>query len=151
MMKAKKILSALIVVCAACIFLAASYSQASNEPNAMQLSTSTAMSASLSTSPPVKGITIGRARALVAIAVGLISLVIGGLALRSANRTGAIVAFVLGLIAMVLGVVHLAYTTGGFGTGSGRAGAIVALVLGLIGISLGWKALSRSRRSGSSD
>lgn len=99
--------------------------------------------------------TSGRARALVGAVVGLISLIIGGLALaRSAGRlgngngrTGAIVALVLGLIGMVLSVVHLGSSTGGFGTGGGRAGAIVALVLGLIGMILGGLALARSRRS----
>ena len=104
-------------------------------------------------------LTAGRARAMVAAVVGLISLVIGGLALaRSAGRigtgngrAGAIVALVLGLIGMVLSVVHLGSSTGGFGTGSGRAGAIVALVLGLIGINLGGLALARSRRPRSTD
>jgi hypothetical protein len=108
---------------------------------------------------PAGAITSGRARALVAVAVGLISLVIGGLALaRTAGRIGigngrakAIVALVLGLIGMVLSVVHLGTSTGGFGTGSGRAGAIVALVLGLIGMNLGGLALDRSRRSRSTD
>jgi hypothetical protein len=100
-------------------------------------------------------LTAGRARALVAAVVGLISLIIGGLALaRSAGRIGSgngraagIVALILGLIGMVLSVVHLGTSTGGFGTGGGRAGAIVALVLGLLGMNLGWLALSRSRRS----
>lgn len=100
-------------------------------------------------------ITAGRARAMVAAVVGLISLVIGGLALaRSSGRIGtgngkvaAIVALVAGLIGMVLSVVHLGTSTGGFGTGGGRAGAIVALVLGLIGVNLGGLALARSRRS----
>lgn len=103
---------------------------------------------------PAGGITSGRARSLVAVGVGLISLVIGGLVLmRSAGRigtgtgrAGAIVALVLGLIGMVLSVVHLSSSTG-FGTGGGRAGAIVALGLGLIGMSLGGLALARSRRS----
>ena len=107
---------------------------------------------------PAGGITSGRARSLVAVAVGLISLVIGGLALRrstrrigtGSGRVGAIVALVLGLIGIVLSVVHLAGSTG-FGTGGGRAGAIVALVLGLIGMSLGGLALARSRRSRSND
>ena len=68
------------------------------------------------------GITDGRARALVAAAVGLIGLVVGGLALaRSAGRIG---------------------------TGNGRAGAIVALVLGLVGMVLGRLALARSSRVG---
>ena len=57
-------------------------------------------------------------------------------------------ALVLGLIGMVLGGLHLAAATGGIGTGSGRAGAIVALVLGLIGMVLGGLALARSRRTG---
>ena len=104
-------------------------------------------------------LTGGRARAIVAAVVGLISLVIGGLALaRSAGRigtgngrAGAIVALVLGLIGMVLSVVHLGSSTGGFGTGGGRAGAIVALVLGLIGMNLGGLALARSRRSRDTD
>jgi hypothetical protein len=109
--------------------------------------------------PLAGAITSGRARALVAVAVGLISVVIGGLArARStgrmgtgSGRVGAIVALVLGLIGMVLSVVHLGTSTGGFGTGSGRAGAIVALVLGLIGMNLGGLTLARSRRSHSTD
>ena len=102
-------------------------------------------------------ITSGRARALVAVAVGLISLIIGGLALARARRieTGsvravAIVAVVLGLIGVILSVVHLGTSTGGFGTGGGRAGAIVALVVSLIGINLGGLTLARSRAMASS-
>ncbi|HEY2971644.1 MAG TPA: DUF6223 family protein [Pyrinomonadaceae bacterium] len=136
MKKRKRILLGLIAACAVCVLSAASYSQS-----------------------PQTGITSGRAEALVAVVVGLISLVIGGLALaRSAGRigtgsgrAGAIVALVLGLIGMFLSVVHLGRSTGGFGTGSGRAGAIVALVLGLIGMNLGGLALARSRRSRSTD
>lgn len=107
---------------------------------------------------PAGAITSGRARSLVAVAVGLISLAIGGLALMrstrrsgtGSGRAGAIVAVVLGLIGIVLSVVHLASSTG-FGTGGGRAGAIVALVLGLIGMLLGGLALARSRHSRSTD
>ena len=97
-------------------------------------------------------ITSGRARALVAVAMGLISLIIGGLALaRVAGRTGAVVAVVLGVIGMILSVVHLGTSTGGFGTGGGRAGAIVALVVSLIGINLGGLTLVRSRRFRTTD
>ena len=96
---------------------------------------------------PAGAITSGRAQSLVAVAVGLISVVIGGVALRSSRtgngRASAILALVLGLISIALSVVHLANSTG-FGTGGGRAGAIVALVLGLIGTILG--GLARSRR-----
>jgi len=92
------------------------------------------------------GMTPGRLEANIAASVGLISVVIGGLALaRSGN--GRTVALVVGLIAMILSVVHLSRSTGGFGTGSGRAGAIVALVLGLTGTILGGLAISRFRRS----
>lgn len=94
-------------------------------------------------------ITSGRARALVAAAVSLISVIVGGLALsRFRGRTVAIVALLLGLLGIVLSVIHLGTSTGGFGTGSGRAGAIVALVLGLIGVNLGGLTLARLRRSG---
>ena len=91
-------------------------------------------------------LTAGRTRALLAAAVGLVSLIIGALALaragRGGGRTAALVALVLGLIGVVVSVIHLAGSTG-FGTGGGRAGAIVALVLALIGASLSGLALKR--------
>ena len=102
-------------------------------------------------------LTAGRTRALVGAVVGLISLIIGGLALArsakrmSSGRTLGIVALILGLIGIVLSVVHLGTSTSGFGTGSGRAGAIVGLVLGLIGVSLGGLALAGSRRARNTD
>jgi hypothetical protein len=195
-MKMKSILSRLIMVCAACMFLAASRSQSSNKPTeeismamvsfhymvddvdtAIEFYTKLTELASVRyliddarasvdfytlhlgfafnlIDGPI-GVTNGRARAIVAAVVGLISLVVGGLALaRSAGRigagngrAGAIVALALGLIGMALSVAHLGSSTGGFGTGSGRAGAIVALVLGQIGMNLGGLALARSRRS----
>jgi hypothetical protein len=98
------------------------------------------------------GTTPGRARALIVAAVGLISVVAGGLALARSSRSagtgrgGAIIALILGLIGVVLSVVHLSGSTG-FGTGGGRAGAIVALALGLIGMSLGGWVLTRPRRA----
>jgi hypothetical protein len=194
-MKKKSILSGFIAVCAACLFLAASYWQAPNTPTKPLMVTASVHYIAGNVNTAIEGytklteltsvrylingahtavafytthlgfidgtigITNGRARALVAALVGLISLVTGGLALaRSAGRIGngngrtvAIVALVLGLLGMVLSVVHLGTSTGGFGTGSGRAGAIVALVLGLIGLNLGGLALARSRRSRSTD
>jgi hypothetical protein len=197
-MKMKSILPGLIVVCSACMFLAASRSQASTKPTEEtpmatvsvrynDIDTTIEFYTKLTELASVRylidgaraavdsytiqvgfavdvtdgaiGITNGRARAIVAALVGLISLFVGGLALaRSAGRIGtgngraaAIVALVLGLIGMVLSVVHLGSSTGGFGTGSGRAGAIVALVLGLIGMNLGGVALARSRRSRSTN
>ena len=98
----------------------------------------------------------GRAGASLAAVVGLIGVVIGGLALsRSAGRigpgngrNGAIVALAFALISTVLAGLHLATNPGGIGTGHGRAGAIVALVLGLSGMVVGGVARARSRRSG---
>jgi hypothetical protein len=91
---------------------------------------------------------------LVAAAIGLVSVVAGGLSLARSKgrlggggRLGGPAAMVAGLIGTTLSVLHLAGSTGGFGTGNGRAGAIVALVLGLVGINLGWVARSRSRRT----
>jgi hypothetical protein len=196
-MKMKSILSGLIVVCAACMFLAASCSQASNRPTeappmaivsvryivddvdtAIEFYTKLTELASvryliddaraavdfytiylgfaIDLTDGAIGITNGRARAIVAAVVGLISLVVGGLALaRSAGRIGtgngrmgAIVALVAGLIAVVNGGLVLATADGGPGTGNGVVGAIVALVLGVIGMVLGRQALARSRRSG---
>jgi hypothetical protein len=96
---------------------------------------------------PAGEMTSARARALVGVAFGLISVVIGVVnLLRSKNRIVAIVASVLGVIGVVLSVIHLASNTGGFGTGGGRAGAIVALVLSLIGIALGGLVVARSSR-----
>ena len=100
-------------------------------------------------------ITSSRARALVGAAAGLISLIIGGLALvRAARYIGsgsgkmlAILALIAGLIGIVLSVLHLSAGTGGFGTGGGRLGAIVGIILALIGIILAVLAYLRSVRS----
>jgi len=129
-MKRKSILSGLIALCAVCIFPAPSYSQS-----------------------PQIGITTGRAQALVAAAVGLISLVIGGLALARAagrigngnGRAGAISALVLGLIGLVIGGLVVATADGGLGTGNGLGGGIVAMIVGMIGMALGGLALARLR------
>lgn len=156
------ILTGLIATCAACVISAAglSLSQTSNratkEIPIATVSVHAITGLAIDVAPRVTGITSGRARAMTAALVGLISLIIGVLALVRSRRLGegrvmAIVALVLGLIGMVLSIVHLGTSTGGFGTGGGRAGAIVALVLSLIGVNLGGLALARSRRSRSID
>lgn len=101
------------------------------------------------------GIGSGRLVPTVAAAVGLIGVVLGGLALaHSAGRIGAgngkrgaTVALVAGLISVVVGGLHSANSAGGFGTGNGLAGAIVAMVVGLISMVLGGLTLARSRRT----
>lgn len=84
----------------------------------------------------------GRLLPSVAAVVGLIGVVIGGLALarsrRGGNsRAGAVVAAALGLISLAVGGLHAANSAGGFGTGNGLAGAIVAIALGLVSMALG--------------
>jgi hypothetical protein len=98
----------------------------------------------------VKGLTPGRARALVGDAVGIISLIIGWRAKarskrgNSKVRTWATLAVVFGIIGLILSVVHLGMTAGAvFGSGSGKAGAIVALVPNSIGIILGGMVLRK--------
>jgi hypothetical protein len=99
----------------------------------------------------VYGITSGRLVSIVAGVVGLLSIIIGRIAMvRSTRRTSSsrfmgTAALVMGLIGIVVCVFHLATAKGNIGTGSGRLGAIVALILGLIGTVLGGLALSRSK------
>lgn len=99
------------------------------------------------------GIGSGRLVPTVAAVVGLIGVVVGGLALSAGRigtgngRRGAIAAGVAGLISVVVGGLHSANSAGGFGTGNGLAGAIVAMVVGLISMVLGGLALARSRRT----
>ncbi|WP_225993020.1 DUF6223 family protein [Actinomadura rudentiformis] len=97
----------------------------------------------------------GRLGSMVASVLGLIGVVIGGLALArptsrfgtGSGRLGATVALAAGLIGVTLGGLVLATADGGLGTGNGLGGAVVALVVGLIALVLGGLALPRSRRT----
>lgn len=92
----------------------------------------------------VSGITTGRAKALIAGAIGLICLILGWRAKARLIRKVAMVSVMLGLIGIALSIVHLSTSAGAvFGSGSGKAGAIVALILSLTGISLAWLALKK--------
>ena len=100
------------------------------------------------------GLGTGRVVPAVAAVVGLIGVVLGGLAVTRAarriggnGRRGAVAAAVAGLISVVVGGLHAANAAGGIGTGNGLAGAIVAMVVGLISMALGGLALTRSRRT----
>jgi hypothetical protein len=98
----------------------------------------------------------GRLGASTGAVLGLIGVVIGGLALARPTsrigtgngRLGATMALAVGLIGVALGGLVVATSDGGIGTGNGRAGAYVALVVGLIAMVLGGLALARSRRTG---
>ncbi|WP_346535390.1 DUF6223 family protein [Micromonospora sp. DPT] len=101
-------------------------------------------------------LTAGRLWSLVAALLGLVGVVIGGLALaRSAGRIGTgtgmrgpIVALAAGLAAAVIGGLVVAGADGGPGTGGGIVGGFVAVVVGLIAMVLGGLVLARSRRTG---
>ncbi|MBM0256127.1 hypothetical protein JNW89_04830 [Micromonospora sp. 4G55] len=99
-------------------------------------------------------LTAGRLWSLVAALLGLVGVVIGGLALaRSAGRIGtgkrvAIVALAAGLAAVVIGGLVVAGADGGPGTGGGIVGGFVAVVVGLIAMALGGLGLARARRAG---
>ncbi|MFC8616049.1 DUF6223 family protein [Micromonospora purpureochromogenes] len=101
-------------------------------------------------------LTAGRLWSLVAALLGLVGVVIGGLAMaRSAGRIGtgtrgrgAIVALAAGLAAAVIGGLVVAGADGGPGTGGGIVGGFVAVVVGLIAMVLGGLGLARSRRAG---
>jgi hypothetical protein len=77
----------------------------------------------------VQGITTGRAKALLGVAAGILSLVTGWRALTRMDSTngkaGAIAGLpvVLGLIDIILSIIHLSSSAGAvFGSGSGKAG-----------------------------
>jgi hypothetical protein len=98
----------------------------------------------------------GRLGSTVAGVLGLIGVVVGGLALArpasrvgtGSGRLGAIVALAAGLTGMALGGLVAATADGAVGSGNGLGGAFVALVIGLIATVLGGLALARSRRTG---
>lgn len=98
------------------------------------------------------GLGSGRLVPTVAALVGLIGVVLGGMALARSSGVGsgsgrlwAIAAGVAGLISALLGGLHAANSAGGFGTGNGLAGAIVAIVAGVISTILSGLALTRFR------
>lgn len=102
----------------------------------------------------VHGLTPRRLWATAVVALALVGVVIGGLALArpvtrfgvASGRLGAIVALVTGPIALLNGGLNLAFANGGPGSGNGVVGAAAAVVLGLVATILGGLALARSRR-----
>lgn len=103
----------------------------------------------------VYGPTPRRLWATAVVALALVGVIIGGLALArpagrfgtDSGRLGASVALVAGLIGGVNGGLNLAIANGGPGTGNGVVGGAAAVVLGLIAVALGGLALARCRRT----
>ena len=100
----------------------------------------------------VSGITEGRAATILPLVLGLLTLVVGWIALaRSAkqikiSRLMSAITLATGLPGVLIGILHLVRATGAIGTGSGRLGAIVAMILCLVGMLLGVLASARSKR-----
>src|SRR5262249_34448413 len=103
----------------------------------------------------VYGLTPRRLWATTVAVLGLVGVVIGGLALArpasrfgaASGRRGALMALGGGLIGVVNGGLNLAIANGGPGTGNGVVGGAAAFVLGLIALALGGLALARYRRT----
>jgi len=93
----------------------------------------------------VRGITPARARSLVGVVVGIVSIIIGVRGKRRNNRPLSFYAIGTASLAIILGIIHLSTVSGDFGTGGGKAGAIAALVLGTIGLFFGMLTLMRKR------
>lgn len=114
------------------------------------------MAANVSKSAPstVYGLTSKRQFALVALGLGLISVVFGWRISRKSDsrfillnhKNGPIIAIVTGVLALIGGVWNLVTSNGGPGSGNGVLGSAQALVLGLTGVFLGVLAVVRFRR-----
>jgi hypothetical protein len=87
------------------------------------------------------------ATGLIGAVIGGLALRSAGRISAGHGRRGALVALVLGPIALVMGGLVVATADGGLGTGNGLAGGVVAMMVGLISTALGGLALSRSRRT----
>ncbi|MFE7718778.1 DUF6223 family protein [Nocardia rhizosphaerihabitans] len=94
-------------------------------------------------------LTSGRLLATSAAFLGLIGVIIGGLSLaRPGTMARSWVAVAAGLIAVVVGAVVVDTADGGLGTGNGLGGAVVASGVGLLATALGGLAITRARRVG---
>lgn len=82
---------------------------------------------------------------LISVVAGRLALARSGRFSSGNKRARAIVSLVAGLLSVIVGGLHGANAAGGLGTGNGLAGAVIAVVLGLVGSVLGGLALARSR------
>ena len=116
----------------------------------------TLMVANVSKSAPstVYGLTSKRQFALVALGLGLLSVILGWRTFHKSaahtsilrGRNWPVAAIVIGLVAVIGSVFNLATSNGGPGSGDGVLGSAQGLVLGLTGIVLGGLGMVRFRR-----
>lgn len=88
------------------------------------------------------GMTAGRAWSVVAGALGLVGVVLGGLALAGRHRL-AVVALATGVAGAAIGVLIVVMAKGGPGTGYGIVGGYISLTVGVVAAVLGGVALAR--------
>jgi len=92
-------------------------------------------------------LTPGRLVATIAALLARAGVIIAGLALaRPAGPRQPTIALAGGLIGLVVGGLVVALAKGGPGTGYGIVGGFFAIGFGLIAAGLGWLALVRARR-----
>jgi hypothetical protein len=84
--------------------------------------------------------------ALIGVVIGGLALYRAAHRIGNRGRRGAIVALVLGPLGVVNGGLVLAVATGGPGSGNGVVGGAAAVVLGLIATVLGGVTVARSHR-----
>jgi len=102
---------------------------------------------------PAYTLTAGRLWSLVAAALGLVGVAIGGLARtrvlggNKSQRRNALLAMLSGLAGSVIGGIVVAVADGGPGSGSGIVGGYLALPIGLLAMALGARAMNQARRT----
>jgi len=102
---------------------------------------------------PAYTLTAGRLWSLVAAALGLVGVAIGGLARtrvlggNKSQRRNALLAMLSGLAGSVIGGIVVAVADGGPGSGSGIVGGYLALLIGLLAMALGGRAMNQARRT----
>jgi hypothetical protein len=98
-------------------------------------------------------LTAGRTWSLVAAALGLVAVVVGGRALTGSarhagtGRRGGRVGLAAGVSATLIGGLIVATADGGPGTGSGVVGGVLASAIGLVGTTMAGVVLARVRRT----
>jgi hypothetical protein len=85
--------------------------------------------------------------ALISAVIGGLALARSVRRIGNGGSRGAIVAMVLGPIGLVIGGLVVVTADGGVGTGNGLAGGVVAMAVGLVGSTLGGLARARCRRA----
>jgi hypothetical protein len=116
-------------------------------PAAAQVSVESGSVTSYTVTPERLAASLAAVVALVAAIVGGLALARSSGRAAVNGRRRAIMAMIMGPIGAVIGGLVVVTADGGLGTGNGLGGGVVAMAVGVIGMVLAWLALSRSRRT----